>query len=178
MRPISLALLRSCLLASALLLAPALAEARQVNAVPGAVVGRMDVPNAWVVTPVDRGLQIATRDEEIILFVELYPSTDADAVLAEHFAYYAEQNIVITGDPTTTTNVLNSVPIVGMRLPATWNGEPTNLRYLLIIPKETRPNAPERTLHVTYWASPKGHAAYGAAVDTLIESLVNSVAGP
>jgi quinol monooxygenase YgiN len=58
-----------------------------------------------------------------------------------------------------------------MDMPATWNGKPTVLRYILVEPT----NAAKRRMMISYWASPEGDKTHGDAMSALIESLSQAV---
>lgn len=132
----------------------------------------VEVPDDWTVKTVERGLEVKSHDEEIFLWIESYFERDLEKVKAEHGKYFAEQGIKVTGEAKITSHSMSGYGLAFLDLPATWEDDPTVLRYIMIEPAD----AARKRIIVSYWASPEADKAYDRAMSTLIESLAKSLA--
>jgi hypothetical protein len=145
--------------------APAFAEKIEVPTAGKPLV--IDVPDSWDTEEVARGIQLSTEDEEVFLWIEAYAAPDFEAVKKELVAYLVEQGIEIKGEPTISTHDAPKHGIAALDFPATWNGGPTILRYLIIEPK----NPAKSRLIISYWATPEGDKKYDAETQRIIDSF-------
>jgi hypothetical protein len=162
--------LRTLVLASALLAGSALC-ARTVSLPLKNAPLRFEIPDNWESASIKRGLEIKSNDGEVFLWVEAYANADFEKIKAEHSKYFESQGVKVTGEPKIATQSAERYGLAFMDMPATWNGKPTVLRYILVEPT----NAAKRRMMISYWASPEGDKAHGDAMSALIESLSQAV---
>jgi len=125
-------------------------------------------PDAWKVKTITRGLQGATKDDEVYLWAEIYQGDALDDFMAEHDAYYKKQGVDISSDDPKTENIkVNGVPVVLIRVAATWKGKPTVIDYAMFNPAVKT----GRKLMVSYWASPEGDKMYEPDLNSILSSV-------
>src|SRR5690349_13719715 len=130
--------------------APGLAKTIKVT--PAQPVAIVDIPDDWKVVDTKRGFGVKSPDEEVFFWIETFTPDQRASVVAEHERYFTRQGVRITGKAKVDTHGDRSVSIQATSLPATWNGEPTVLRYLAIdlrLPSQMQ-------ILLSYWASPEG----------------------
>jgi len=126
------------------------------------------IPDSWLVKNIARGLQGATKDEEVYLWAEVYPADGLNDIMAEHDAYYTKQGVEIaSGDPKTNLIEVNGVPVVLMHVSATWKGKPTVVEYAMFEPARKT----GRKLMVSYWTTPKGDKMYEPDLTSILASI-------
>jgi predicted Zn-dependent protease len=158
---------RCALMALALLSASVgAAMAKTVPVVPGQVIGQVEVPDSWTVNRTPRGIEIASPDEEVMIWMEVFRRDQGEAVMREHERYFQEQGVRITGPDTMQDSVTNGIRARVQSYPATWKGKPTILAYQTY-GAETEPS---RFLMITYWASPEGDRRYAAQVRSVVST--------
>ncbi|MCY1642839.1 hypothetical protein [Methylorubrum sp. SL192] len=155
------------------LLAGSAALAKKVTVVTGDRPISVEIPAAWKVTTIDRGVQARTADEEIYLWFESYKPTQFDTLLGEHNAYFKEQGVKVTGEGQSKEVDFPTYALKVTEYPATYEGKPTVLRYLSVVPKAES----QRHLLVSYWASPEGDKKYDAETNQIMNSLAASYDG-
>src|SRR5262249_45888136 len=118
---------------------PGIAKTIKVTAAnPVAIV---DIPDSWKVVDTKRGFGVKSPDEEVFFWIETFTPDQRASVTAEHERYFARQGVRITGEPKVDTQGDRTVSVRSTSFPATWNGEPTVLRYLAIdlhLPSQTQ----------------------------------------
>jgi hypothetical protein len=127
------------------------------------------IPESWKVKDIDRGLQAATKDDEVYFWAEVFPADGLKDLMAEHDAYYTKQGVDAgSGDPTTKVIKVNGVDAALIHIVSpTWKGKPTVLEYVLFDP--TRKTG--RKLMLSYWASPEGDKLYEADLTSMLTSV-------
>lgn len=156
-----------------LLLGSQAASAKRVTVVPGDRPITVDVPNAWKVAVVERGIQIRTADEEVYLWFESYRPVQFQTLLNEHNAYFKNQGVRVVGAETAKQVDFPTYLLKVTECPATYEGKPTVLRYISVVPKAEG----ERLLLVSYWASPAGDKKYDGETQGILNSLAASYEG-
>ena len=141
--------------------------AKPVTVVPGDKPVTADIPASWKVSEIKRGVQAKTADEEVYVWFESYRPTQLEKMLVEHNAYYKDQGVTITGSAKTSEKEYPGYFLKFSEYPATYEGGPTVLRYISVVPK----TAEMRHLLVSYWASPEGDKEYDAEVSKIMQSL-------
>ena len=131
----------------------------------------VEVPAGWDTEEVKRGIEFSTEDEEVFLWIEAYAEPEFEAVKKEVAEYLAEQGIEIKGEPKITPHDFDKYGIATLDFPATWNGETTILRYLLIEPK----NPAKSRLILSYWATPDGDKKHDAETQKLVDSFARAL---
>lgn len=164
-------LARAAGLACALLLFAGAASAKTVTVIPGDVPVTVEIPSSWTVSAIKRGTQAKTADDEVYLWFESYRPSQLQTIVAEHNAYFKEQGVAITGEAKQTEKAYPGYVLKFSEYPATYEGKPTILRYISIVPKD----ADRRNLLLSYWASPEGDKEYNDEMETIIDSLRKSV---
>ncbi|WP_147045576.1 hypothetical protein [Methylobacterium gnaphalii] len=147
------------------------AFAKPVRIAPGNPPITADIPSAWKVSEIDRGIQARTGDDEVYVWFESYMPAQFETLLAEHNAYFKKQGVAITGEAKTQSVEFATYDLKSSDYPATYEKGPTVIRYLSIVPKEEG----RRHLLISYWASPAGDKRYDADVNKILESLRASV---
>jgi len=125
------------------------------------------IPDAWQVDDVDRGLTASTKEQEVMVWLEVYNAASLDALMAEHRAYFAAQKVAETGKPQTTTLSAAGLTAAVMTIPATWDGSPTTLKYFRVdlgLPSG-------ENLLLTYWATPEDEPKFAADFKSILDSL-------
>lgn len=150
--------------------APALADTVEVptNGRPLVV----EVPDGWDTDDVPRGVQLNTEDDDVYLWIETYPASEFEAVKKEIGAFVEEQGISITGEPKISAHPFEKYGVAVLDFPATWKGDATVLRYLVVEPK----NPAKSRLIVGYWATPEGDKKHDAETQKIIDSLAVALA--
>jgi hypothetical protein len=141
--------------------------AKNVSMSTGQLMLSFTVPDNWKSTQIERGLEIKSNDEEIFLWVEAYREADLEKVKAEHAKYFTKQGVKFTGEPKIHAEATERYGLAFMDMPATWNGNPTVLRYIFIEPADAK----KRRLMMSYWASPEGDKKHSEAMGALVKSL-------
>lgn len=127
----------------------------------------VDVPDSWQTSRIKRGAQFATRDDEVIVWVEVYTEDTLDTILAEHKSYYADHNVIFTGKPKTQHAKSNEVAWTLLDYTATFKGKPTIVQYILM-----DPNLPGGgKLMFSTWASPEGDRKYEKESNSIVNSV-------
>lgn len=161
-------ILAAALIAAAFTFGPAPdASAKTLKLTPKDPIAIVDAPDGWLTQEIDRGVEIKTKDEEVILWFEAYRPDQFKAVMDEHTAYFTKQGVKITGEPTTATGEEKGASVTFLEFPATWNGKPTVLRYMsydLKLPSK-------KLILMSYWASPEGHKRYAPQMKKLTSSF-------
>lgn len=127
----------------------------------------IEVPDSWKIEDVKRGVELATDDEEVFLWIEAYAAADFEKVKKELGEYLVEQGIEIKGEPKIGAVDLGTYGLATLDFPADWKGAPTILRYLILEPK----NPAKSRLIVSYWATPAGDKKYDAETQSIIDSF-------
>ncbi|WP_331286331.1 hypothetical protein [Methylorubrum populi] len=156
-----------------LLMTGSAALAKKVTVVPGDRPIAVDIPASWKVTTIDRGIQARTADDEVYLWFESYKPAQFTALLGEHNAYFKEQGVKMTGEGQSKEVDFPTYVLKVTEYPATYEGKPTVLRYLSVVPKADG----LRSLLVSYWASPAGDKTYDAQTNAILNSLAASYDG-
>lgn len=138
--------------------------ARTVAVVPGQVVGQAQVPDDWKVSKTDRGIELASPGEDVMMWIEVFSPAQVQAVKREHAAYFQAQGVRITGPVNEEQTTANGLVTIIQVMPATYNGAPTILNYL-VYGAET---APTQLLLITYWASPEGDRTFRSQVNSIL----------
>jgi hypothetical protein len=124
-------------------------------------------PKAWAVSDIDRGLESKTPDEEVYVWAETFRANESDTLMQEHESYFTKQGVAITGKPRSETRTVNGLTMTFLDFPATWNGAPTVLQYMLI-----DPGLPSGwKLLMTEWGSPKGDKMYQSDLNSIMDSI-------
>lgn len=127
------------------------------------------VPESWKVKDIKRGLQAATKDDEVYFWAEIYPADGLNDLMAEHDAYYDKQGVDVgKEDPKTQVIKVNGVDALLMHIVSpTWKGKPTVLEYVMFDPSRKT----GRKLMLSYWASPEGDKLYEADLNAMLASV-------
>jgi hypothetical protein len=136
----------------------AASQAQPTSIGPGDGFASITYPASWEVSKIKRGVQGATKDQEVYLWAEAYTPETMDTILKEHEAYFSKQGVSMTGDATSQDVTMHGIPGQTMTVPATWNGKPTIVRYFLFDPGPTA----NSKLILCEWASPEGEQSYGS----------------
>lgn len=145
--------------------------AKKYKVVPGDPPITVDIPAAWDVTDSKRGIQASTADEEVYIWFENYKPSQFEKILDEHKNYFDEQGVKITGEPKQDEKAYTNFVIKKSDYPATYEGKPTVLRYLSVVPRSEE----KRHLLVCYWASPDGDKEYADEMEKMMKSLGASI---
>jgi hypothetical protein len=133
---------------------------------PGDGFASVTYPKSWNTSRIDRGVQGATQDEAVYVWAEAYTLKTIDTIVKEHDAYFTKQGVA-TGEPTSQTTTVNGIPATFMNFPATWNGKPTLLRYVLLDPDP----ASKWKLSMCVWSSPEGEKLYASDMKSIMMSV-------
>ncbi len=152
------------------LCAPAFAEKVEIPTKGKPLV--VEVPDSWDNEEVKRGVELSTEDEEVYLWIEAYDQSQFEAVKKEMGEYLDEQGIKVTGEPKMSAHGADKYGVAVLDFPATWKGDPTVLRYLIIEPKD----AAKSRLIVSYWATPAGDKKHDAETQKIIDSFAAAIA--
>lgn len=153
-----------------MLLACGPALAKRVTVVPGDQPVTVDIPGSWKVSEIKRGVQAKTADDEVYLWFESYRPAQLDTLVGEHNAYFKDQGVTITGEARAKQVEFPTYALKISDYPATYQGKPTVLRYISVVPK----SGDLRHLLVSYWASPEGDKEYDSETNAIIKSLAAS----
>jgi hypothetical protein len=149
----------------ALVATPGLAKTMKVT--PENPVAIVDIPDDWDVVDTKRGFGLKSPDKEVFVWIETFTPDQRASVVAEHERYFARQGVQITGEPTVSTHGEGTVSVRATNFTATWKGEPTVLRYLLVdlhLPSQTQ-------ILLSYWASPDGDEEHDDAMSEIVASF-------
>jgi len=138
--------------------------AKTVVIVPGQVVGQAQVPDDWTVTTTDRGVELASPGEAVMMWMEVFSPTTVESVQREHDTYFQGQGVKVTGPAVERRTVGNGIVMTVQELPATYKGTPTVLAYQLYRAE----NAPTQIMLMTYWASPERDKKYATQVQNIV----------
>jgi hypothetical protein len=156
---------------AALLCLPGVGFAKSAKLTPDDTVAVLDFPDSWKLSTIKRGLQAKSPDEEVYVWAELVPSDQVDTVQKEHDAYFEKQKVTMSqADP--DGKEVDGRQWAFITPKATYKGETTVIRYIIINPKV----ASGKIIVFTYWASPQGDKNYDKEMDGVINSLRASIA--
>ena len=128
----------------------------------------INLPNAWRVRNIDRGVEIRSPDEEVYLWVEAVTTNSIERVIDEYFKYFEKQGVTTRKPIDQQKHTVGGVDVIQMDIPATYEGADTIVRFVIA---EARPNE-SQGLFIGYWASPKGDKAHDATMSGIIADLV------
>jgi hypothetical protein len=149
-----------------LLVWPTFAHAGVMEVRPDAPVAEFSIPDSWETSRVNRGIQAVSKDGEVDFWIEAYTPSEFDQILAEHNAYWKDQNVAISGKDT-QEHEENGRKVIVTEDHATWKGKPTVLYYV-----EYQLGLPSKTnIVLTYWASPEGDKAFQKEVGDVVGSI-------
>ncbi|GAC1564054.1 MAG: hypothetical protein NVS2B5_29890 [Beijerinckiaceae bacterium] len=141
-------LLIGCL---ALFLIPGVALAKTKKLTAADPVATMNFPDSWKITDIKRGFQAKSPDDEVYVWAELIAPGDVDTVQKEHDDYFAKQKVTMAKAGPEGKEV-DGRKWAFITPKATYKGDPTVVRYIIINPKA----AGGKLVIFTYWASPEG----------------------
>ena len=144
--------------------AAARAETYQISLGEAAAV--VNVPDAWKVTEIKRGMQIISPDKEVYMWFEAYAPNAKDALMKEHDSYFEKQKVTI-GKPQLQEMVLGGAKTIAMDFPATYKGKKTIVQYLMIDPA-LKSGA---RLLVSNWSSVEGNEKYDKAEEVMLTGM-------
>lgn len=145
--------------------------AKTVKVVPGDPPITVDIPATWEVSESKRGIQANTSDEEVYIWFENYKPNQFDKIMVEHNKYFDEQGVKITGEAKQEEKIYSNFSIKKSVYPATYEGKPTVLRYLSVVPRSEE----KRHLLICYWASPEADKDYADEMEKIMKSLGASI---
>lgn len=140
---------------------PAFAKEAKVDGVT------LNIPDKFKTAKSNRGVKLQTADKEVIVWLETYKISDKPKVIREYDEYWKENDVVLNdpkiqdiseqgGLKQEITNFQN----------ATWQGEPTVVRYISVGPSPSD----GKMILFTIWASPEGFIKYGKDVLGILET--------
>ena len=156
-----------------MLLAGAPALAKPVTVTPGNPAVTVDIPAKWQASQIDRGVQAKTADEEVFIWFESYRPAQFQTLVGEHNAYFKKQGVAIGDQNESREKEFPTYVVKTTNFTATYQGKPTILRYVSVIPKD----ADKRNLLVSVWASPEGETTYAEDIQAIFGSFRASVEG-
>lgn len=151
---------------AALLCLPGLALARTAKLTPADTVATMEFPDSWKISTIKRGLQAKSPDEEVYVWAELVAGNEVDTLQKEHDEYFAKQNVTMSKVEPEGKEV-DGKKWAFVNPVATYKGDPTVIRYIIINPKVDS----GKIIVFTYWASQEGDKNYDKEMDGVINSL-------
>ncbi len=161
-------ILPAVVVATGLFLLTAPVWAKSVVVKSEAPIVTVDVPDGFASSGIDHGIETKTPDEGILVWIEVIPAGDLDALLKEHDAYWKSQGVDLGAAPAHVNQEVDGKKVAATDFKsATWKGEPTVVRYLLIDPALQS----KKVIVLSMWASPEADKAHDADVNTMISSL-------
>lgn len=155
-------------LVAALTFTPVLAKQVQFrNAGPAL---NLTLPDNWTSSAIKNGIEIASADNEVLIWIQGIAPDRLNAALDEYIAYYEGQGVRPTGPLQSNQQTIQGVPVVSMTVPATWKGKPTIVQFLQVA--VVSDNTAGKMILVGYWASPEGDAKHNDAVSRLMAETV------
>ena len=157
-------LTRKLTIAAALLLSMSAAGYAKSTTI-GAIT--LDVPDAFQASESARGVELKTPDEAVYTWFEVYKGSEGDTLQAEHGKYWKDNDVVLN-DPQLTDRKSGNISVSTMFYNhATWQGNPTIVRYVKVGPVA----ASGTMVLMTVWASPEGINAHGKEVEHMLDTL-------
>lgn len=151
----------ACLVVAAL---PAVAATATIKGSPSVTV---EVPRGFEASHIERGLQIETPDEEVMVWFETYKPKERDTLVEEHEAYWKEQGVEL-GQSERTSHESGGLTVAATTFDnASWKGDRTVVRYLFI----DGGFRSQELILMTIWASPDGINAHGKDVSKIVDSI-------
>jgi hypothetical protein len=149
------------------------AFARDVKVTADETIVTVQFPDAWEISDVKRGIQANTPDEEIYVWIETVPQDATATLQKEHDDYFEKEGVKITSpNPPMKAAEIDGHKWAFIEPQATYEGEPTVIRYIII-----NPGHPSGKLIVfTYWASAEGDKAADPEMNKILDSLKASIA--
>ena len=152
-------------LLATLVAAPALAETHKIPSDNPRVT--VTVPDeGWTVTPIDKGIEVSSEDDEVYMAVQGVPLKDLVDLVGQTIAYL--QRAGVTVDKSTekeTKGTINGMDMSDIG----WSGKDKDGDV-------DRPPAHDRgvgkdAVMFTYWASPTGDKQHDEAITKMIRSI-------
>lgn len=127
----------------------------------------VEVPDGFTASSSKHGIEIKTPDEEVMVWFETYRPDQQAALLKEHDAYWADQEVKL-GAPSQSTESGDGHEVIATNFKAaTWKGKPTVVRYLFI---DGGFSSGEKIL-MSLWASPEGFQEHNADLSKMVNSI-------
>jgi len=128
----------------------------------------IDVPDAWRVKVIERGIEISSPDKAVYIWVEATDAANVGSVVDSYFDYFRKQGVRTRQPVDKRKNVIGGVDVILMDIPATYAGGSTVLKLVM-----TDPRPQERKgLFIGYWASPKGDQQHEEIVTGIMTDLL------
>lgn len=158
----------SAVVATAALLAGVSAAARaeiyQISL--GEAVAIIDIPKAWKVSEIKRGMQIISPDKEVYMWFEAFAPNEKDALLKEHDSYFEKKKVTL-GKPRSQEMVLGGAKTIALDFPATYQGKKTIVQWLIVDPALKN----GAKLLVSNWSSVEGNQKYDKAEEVMLTGI-------
>jgi hypothetical protein len=140
---------------------PVLAKEAKVDGVT------LNIPDKFKTSKSSRGIKLQTADKEVIVWLETYKGAEKSKVMGEYDDYWKENDVVLNDAKTQDINESGGVKQEVTNFQnATWQGDPTVVRYISVGPSP----ADGKMILFTIWASPEGFKKYGKDVLSILET--------
>lgn len=147
-------MIRTILLASALAMLPALAQAKAFKLGDDEAVAWITMPDTWEPREIDNGVEATSPDKETYVAAEIVAGNDLDKAGEEADKFFREQKITIKADSKVEKKTtVSGLPAYDINWDATDADGPTHVSLTLV------KVADEKVLLLTYWGSAAGETS-------------------
>ena len=128
----------------------------------------IEVPDAWRIKVIERGVEISSPDKAVTIQVEATDAANVGSVVENYYSFLRKQGIKLRQQIDKRKNVIGGVDVILMDIQATFAGGPTVVKLVM-----TDPRPQERKgLFIGYWASPKGDQKHEDIVTGIMMDLL------
>ena len=126
------------------------------------------LPDDWTVTRMTGGIEVNDKAGDLHFRVQGIPLKDVNDTMASYTALFDKQGVVSAGQPTKTEETVNQTPVIEMRVPATREGKPMIIQFLLV---GLKPGT-DKVVLLGFWSTPEANKARAQDMMQVVRDLV------
>jgi len=126
------------------------------------------LPDDWTVTRMAGGIEVNDKTGDLHFRVQGIPLKDVNATMASYTALFDKQGVVSAGQPTKIDETVNQTPVIEIRVPATRNGKPMVIQFLMV---GVKPGT-DKVLLLGFWSTPEANQARAPDMMQVVRDLV------
>ena len=126
------------------------------------------LPDDWTVTRMAGGIEVNDKAGDLHFRVQGIPLKDVNATMESYTALFDKQGVASAGQPTKKEETVNQTPVIEMRVPATRNGKPMVIQFLMV---GVKPDT-DKVLLLGFWSTPEANQARAQDMMQVVRDLV------
>lgn len=126
------------------------------------------LPDDWTVTRMTGGIEVNDKAGDLHFRVQGIPLKDVNDTMASYTALFDKQGVVSAGQPTKTEETVNQTPVIEIRVPATREGKPMVIQFLMV---GLKPGT-DKVVLLGFWSTPEANQARAQDMMQVVRDLV------